>query len=295
MSVRLTAVDGGLCLETPFNRELVDAIKSLPYADRRWDAARRAWIVAPAHGQRVANIVASHLGVSLALPDLSASPAAPQIKMVKLEYLGRCKERELGATATASGFADGGWSLVFPEPVLRAWFAADADPGGNGKPSNTRPDAAPTLYAVLAVKQAADAEAIRKSYRQLVRQWHPDLCSESNAAEQFQRIQHAWEILRDPKLRRKYDAGLALEANQAKDHFRQYGRPKNMAVRRNDDDVFGYRSPLRCGILLVEGANRVGQFVVSKIHKWEDAIDNHGRTMVSSWPAGATTFEIRWV
>ena len=293
MSVRLYPVDGGLALESPFNPELVADIKSLPYADRRWDAARRAWIVAPAHGQRVADIVASHLGVSLVLPDLNASPAAPQIKMLKLEYLGRCKERELGATATASGFADGGWSLVFPEPVLRAWFSADVDPESDSKQTTARPDAAPTLYAVLAVKQAADAEAIKKSYRQLVKHWHPDVCREPDAREQFECIQHAWEVLGNSKTRRKYDAGLALAAMQAASD-RPYGRPKNMAVRRHDDDAYGYRSPLRCGLLLVEGAPRVGQFVVSKILKWEDIVIN-GRTMVASWANGGTTFQVDWV
>jgi len=297
---RLSPADGGLALESPYDAALVAAIKALPYNDRRWDQARKRWIIAHEKAPEICRLVEQHLGVTLQIP--AAGPgAASELRVLRVEYVGRAKARDDG-TSNASGYlGQNDRSLVFPESVLRAWFLDDLDdgtPATNGADKRPRTPTGPlTLYTILAIKQTATADELKKAYRRLVMQLHPDHNKEPDASEQFQRLQHAYDVLKDAKTRRKYDAGLKLEASLTKhepEPFRPYGRPKNMAVNRHDDEALGYRSPLRCGMLVCEGTPRVGQFIVSKILKWDDIIDGQGRTMVSSWPVYGDSYEVTW-
>jgi len=58
------------------------------------------------------------------------------------------------------------------------------------------------FYKALGVERDASVEAIRKAYRTLARDKHPD---KGGSAEEFQVIQHAHEVLTDPDRRRMYD------------------------------------------------------------------------------------------
>jgi hypothetical protein len=283
---RLYPADGALALESPYQADLVAGIKNLPYSDRKWDTQNKRWLIAPAHARTVVDLVARTTGERLPIPDLAPTGpglGTPTMRMVKVEYIGRCRLRgPEDSEATATGYCDGSWSVVFPEALLRSWFLDEKD-------APRAADGKKTLYQVLAIKPEATAEELKKAYRQLARQWHPDVCREPDAREQFERIQHAYELLRDDQKRKRYNAGLKLEAATAA------RRPKNFTVHRHDDDVYGYRAPLRCGLLLIEGFSSLGAFTVSKIHAWQDIVDNQGRTLVSSWPKGADSFEVRWV
>jgi len=62
-------------------------------------------------------------------------------------------------------------------------------------------------YAVLGVERDADADTIKKAYRRLARQYHPDVNSEPGSAERFKEVSHAYEVLSDPEKRRVYDLG----------------------------------------------------------------------------------------
>jgi DnaJ-class molecular chaperone len=71
------------------------------------------------------------------------------------------------------------------------------------------------LYDVLGVARDADRDTIRKAYRKLARQYHPDLNPGDSAAEdRFKQISHAWEVLGDEEKRRNYDefGEVSLEA-----------------------------------------------------------------------------------
>ena len=58
-------------------------------------------------------------------------------------------------------------------------------------------------YAILNVSLIADADEIKKAYRERARDYHPD--SGHGDAERFREIQEAYEVLRDEVLRRAYD------------------------------------------------------------------------------------------
>jgi curved DNA-binding protein CbpA len=108
-------------------------------------------------------------------------------------------------------------------------------------------------------------------------QWHPDRCKEQNANEIFLRIQEAYSVLSDPNKRPRYDAGLALEASLGKQ-----AQPVDLNALSQQ-----YRSPLRCGLIMVECLEIVGRFKVSKILAWQDIYNDRGQTLVSSWAMGA--------
>lgn len=62
------------------------------------------------------------------------------------------------------------------------------------------------LYEVLGVSRQASEDEIRKAYRKLARDYHPDRRpDDEKAAEKFKQIQQAYEILGDKEKRQKYD------------------------------------------------------------------------------------------
>ncbi|MBN1993977.1 MAG: DnaJ domain-containing protein [Anaerolineae bacterium] len=60
-------------------------------------------------------------------------------------------------------------------------------------------------YKILRLNPDASEDQIRKSYRTMVREFHPDVSKHPAAAELFQEIQEAYEILGDPEQRRVYN------------------------------------------------------------------------------------------
>jgi molecular chaperone DnaJ len=61
------------------------------------------------------------------------------------------------------------------------------------------------LYEILGISREASGEDIKKAYRRLAREYHPDVNSDPAAEDRFKEITAAYEILSDPQRRHQYD------------------------------------------------------------------------------------------
>jgi len=68
--------------------------------------------------------------------------------------------------------------------------------------------ARPDYYKALGVDKKASADAIKKAYRKLARQYHPDRNpGDEKAEERFKEVSQAYDVLGDPEKRKQYDEG----------------------------------------------------------------------------------------
>jgi len=85
-------------------------------------------------------------------------------------------------------------------------------------------------YETLGVSRDASQEDIQRAYRKLARKYHPDVSKEPNASDRFKAINEAYEVLKDPENRKKYDllgndwkTGQDFNAPGFENLFQQFG------------------------------------------------------------------------
>ena len=275
---KIIPASGGYEIITPYMQSFVTELKTvIPASERAYNKSRNSWTVSAKHGQTVGALIAKCFGQWVTVPPIQTVDTVS--KILKIYYIGLCKQRE-GGESSAFGWCQlpgqllPGWNVIFPEKVLRSWF--DPDFGDPERPSTV------TYYQTLGISRTAKPEEIKTAYRRLVRQWHPDVCIEPDAADVFRTIQRAYEILSSPKMRGRYDAGLKLEAATA-------------TSKKPAKDTSSYRAPLRCGILLCDCTELGGRYTVQKINAWEDIVSPAGKTLMTSWPMGANEPTMMWM
>jgi chemotaxis signal transduction protein len=76
-------------------------------------------------------------------------------------------------------------------------------------------------YKILGVEKTATVEEIKRAYRRLAREYHPDLNPGKNTSNSFIRIKNAYDVLCDPVKRRNYDdtSCYVKPVRQSKDNF----------------------------------------------------------------------------
>lgn len=113
-------------------------------------------------------------------------------------------------------------------------------------------------YAILGVKKSATADEIKKAYRKIARDSHPDLNPEDKSAEaKFKAASHAYDLLKDPETRARFDRG-EIDASGAEQNQRQYYKeyaeaPGNPYRSSHSSDDFGDASDIFAEFLRQQG------------------------------------------
>ncbi|MDQ1626941.1 MAG: molecular chaperone DnaJ [Actinomycetota bacterium] len=96
------------------------------------------------------------------------------------------------------------------------------------------------FYKTLGVPKDAKAEEIKKAYRKLARQYHPDANKGDPAAEdRFKEISEAYDVLSDVKRRTEYDEARTLFGPGGPGGFRMPGSGGSGGTTFDFGDVFG--------------------------------------------------------
>lgn len=66
-------------------------------------------------------------------------------------------------------------------------------------------------YEILEVDIEANSETIQKSFRNLVKQWHPDICRLPEAENVIKELNEAYDVLKDEYTRERYDSDMGYD------------------------------------------------------------------------------------
>lgn len=105
-------------------------------------------------------------------------------------------------------------------------------------------------YSTLGVSKSASAEEIKKAYRKLAKEYHPDSNKSPDAEKKFKQISEAYTVLSDADKRAKYDrlganwnkhreTGGSYDDFNWSDYFNQGAGRKSTGTRQRVGDVFG--------------------------------------------------------
>ena len=61
------------------------------------------------------------------------------------------------------------------------------------------------FYDLLGVSRDVDPDSLKRAYRRMARQYHPDINKDPGAEDRFKEIGRAYEVLSDPQTRARYD------------------------------------------------------------------------------------------
>jgi len=94
---------------------------------------------------------------------------------------------------------------------------------------------AKSLYETLEITENASESEIKKAYRKLARQYHPDVNKEASAEEKFKEINSAYEILSDKTKKQQYDMhGDSMFGGQ---NFHDFSRSHGGAGAGSMEDI----------------------------------------------------------
>lgn len=132
-------------------------------------------------------------------------------------------------------------------------------------------------YATLGVPRTASADELKKAFRKLARQYHPDVAKDKKTAEaKFKEINEAHEVLSDPEKRQRYDTlGARWQEGSGPAPFQRGRRPSGTNTENGDfefnfggstgfsdffEQFFGQRSRTRRAPVNDDGDEEAGSF-----------------------------------
>ena len=269
----------GVEFKFSYNKLAVNAVKRIPSNLRRWDNAKKVWIVANSELPELIRICRFIIGSEPNIIGKVQTNTGQQTKLIKVKYIGQPKDRGDGQnTVFACDFSDE-WNIIFSEDILKNWFEC-----GIGGIEKKTPVLVVSKYALLGIAKSANGSEIKKAYRNASKRFHPDVNHDSDAEDIFIKIKEAYDMLQNPLSRRRYDAGMAFAEDASKSTQKPYKPVLHGA----------YRPPVRCGWIMATGKYEVGRFMVEKILKWEPIIKN-GMELVTSWNNSKQEISEEWI
>jgi len=97
------------------------------------------------------------------------------------------------------------------------------------------------FYQILEINENADQEEIKKAYRKLAQQWHPDKWTSKSfeerekANEMMQKINRAYEILSDEEKKRRYDLGETDFSSYENDYRKSTWEEKEEKLKKQEE------------------------------------------------------------
>ncbi len=82
-------------------------------------------------------------------------------------------------------------------------------------------------YQILGIQRDASYDEVRRAFRQKAKTMHPDVNSSKSAHDNFQKINEAYQVLRDEVKRKDYDARLRTGNFTAKVYYRPAQSPSS--------------------------------------------------------------------
>ena len=145
-------------------------------------------------------------------------------------------------------------------------------------------------YEVLGISKSASKEEVKKAFKKLAMQYHPDRNKASDAEDKFKEINEAYEILSDDDKRKQYDTFGHAGANQGFNNFSGFGNFNDLndifetffgggrsynsnAPRRGQD----FQSVIRISFL----DSLFGREIHQKLQKYENGKNNKVDTTIT--------------
>lgn len=291
--IKLLGEPAGIRVIVPYKKafqlEVFDRMSGyIPQSDRSFNKPDNTWLVEYKWGKRLAQSIEKHFGVVVdaPMPPQTLNNSKIYRTRYKIEYIGQPKWK--GDNNYSSCFVNDSWNFIIPEQVIVDFLLT------KGMNVKRKSDENKTLYDILSgpqlvVNMSSSQEDIKRAFRFMARQWHPDVCKEPDATERFKEINGAYQKLSDPKEKSKYDAANRIAQTITDRQF----KPKVTHMQQ------GVQLPSRCGWLTVDAERSARGITVTRIYGWEEIIEN-GKALVTSWmpdPEGKTIGSIRrdWV
>lgn len=267
MFIKITHTNGYLMLETDWNRAFLTQLKrDIPSWKRRWCPVTKKWFLTSDSLQILMNLIHYH-NIKHQITGDKSFLNAIQEKEFTIEYINK-----------NTNFMKYNGSLHFRRSeIYRAYtfqrelFWLEREAVEKYFRSTPQTDNAKDYYALLGLRKHANEELIKSQFRKMMLTHHPDRGGDH---EVFIKIKDAFDILKDPQKKRKYDASLAI-----------------MAQTQQQEAYQPFKLEKTCGRITAKGSFWLGIFVVSEVLDWQDII-KEGKKMHSIYNSETNNYEI---